>query len=78
MQKLILVESHPIPRIEKLFTKISGAVIYTDLDLSHAYLHLRLDETVKKYLVINTHKGLYEYYRLPFGVSSAPTIYSKD
>ena len=43
----ILVESHPIPRIEKIFTKMSGGVIFTKLDLSHAYLKLRLDETAK-------------------------------
>ena len=57
---VILVDSHPIPRIEELFTKMSGGVIFTKLDLSHAYRQLRLDETPKKYLVINTHKGLYE------------------
>ena len=62
----IFVESHPIPRIEELFTKMSGGVLFTKLDLSHAYLQLRLDETTKKYLVINIHKALYEYNRLPF------------
>ena len=73
----ILVDSHPIPRIEELFTKMSGGVVFTKLDLSHAYLQLSLDETAKKYLVINTHKGLYEYNRLPFGVSFVPAIFQR-
>ena len=41
----IFVESHPIPRLEELFTKMSGGVVFTKLDLSHAYRQLRLDET---------------------------------
>jgi len=28
--------------------------------------------------VINTHKGLFQYTRLPFGISSAPGIFHKE
>lgn len=31
-----------------------------------------LEEESRKYVVINTHRGLFEYTRLPFGASSAP------
>ncbi len=30
-----------------------------------------------EYVTINTHKGLYQYSRLPFGVSSAPAIFQR-
>ena len=71
----VIVDPHPIPRIEDIFARMSGGTLYTKLDLSHAYLQLQLDESARDYLVINTHKGLYEYTRLPFGVSSAPAIF---
>ena len=45
------------------------------LDMSNAYLQLPLDEDSKTYVTINTHKGLFKFNRLPFGVSSAPTIF---
>ena len=36
-----------------------------------------LDEATQKVLKINTHKGLYKYKRLPFGVSAAPAIFQR-
>lgn len=33
---------------------------------------MELEESSKKYLTINTHKGLFQYNRLVFGVASAP------
>ena len=42
-----------------------------------AYLQLPIDEASKPFLTINTHKGLYTYNRLPFGVASAPAIFQR-
>ena len=50
--------------------------MFTKLDLSHAYLQVPLAEESQKYLFINTHKGLYVYKRLPFGVAAAPAVFS--
>ena len=57
----MICETRPIPRIEDIFAAMSGGVSFTKLDLSHTYLQLQLDESARDYLVINTHKGLFEY-----------------
>lgn len=36
-----------------------------------------MDEESRQYVTINTHKGLFRYNRLPFGVSSAPSIFQR-
>ena len=36
-----------------------------------------VDENSKEFLTINTHKGLYRYNRLPYGVVSAPGIFQR-
>ena len=77
MNSIAQNEVYPLPRIEELFTAVAGGKIFSKLDLSHAYLQLQLDEASQEYVTINTHRGLYRYTRLPFGVSSAPAIFQR-
>ena len=67
--------NHPLPTPEDLFSTLSGGSVFTKLDLSSAYQQLQLSEDSKQYVTINTHKGLFQYQRLPFGVSTAPLIF---
>ena len=71
------LDSYPLPRVEDLFTAMSGGKLFTKLDLSHAYQQLLLDAESRKYTTINTTKGLFQYQRLTFGVSSAPAIFQR-
>ncbi|XP_046563364.1 uncharacterized protein K02A2.6-like [Haliotis rubra] len=66
---------YPLPTDEDLFAKMGGATLFSKLDLSSAYLQLELTEKSRPLLVINTHKGLYEFQRLCFGISTAPSIF---
>ena len=56
---------------------LAGEQTLTKLDLSQAYQQIKLDEDSKKYMVINTHKGLFRYTRLPYGVALAPGIFQR-
>ena len=71
------LDRYPIPKVEDLFAKLSKEKCFTKLDLSQAYQQLPLEEESKKFVVINTHKGLFQYTRLPFGISSAPGIFQR-
>lgn len=68
------VDHYPLPRIEDVFANLSAGEKFTKIDLRQAYLQLEMEEESKKYLTINTHKGLFRYNRLLFGVASAPAI----
>ena len=37
-----------------------------------------MSDESKKYLTINTHKGLYQFNRFVFGVASAPAIWQRS
>ena len=70
-------DPYPIPRIDDLLASTARAKLFSKLDLANAYLQLELDEDSKKYVTISTHKGLFQYNRLPFGVSSAPSLFQR-
>uniref|UniRef100_A0A914VKS3 RNA-directed DNA polymerase n=1 Tax=Plectus sambesii TaxID=2011161 RepID=A0A914VKS3_9BILA len=71
------LHKYPLPRPEELFQRLNGGKLFSKLDFSDAYLQVELDDDSKKLVVINTHKGLFRYNRLPFGVSSAPAIFQQ-
>ena len=71
------MDRYPIPKIEDLFAKLSKGKYFSKLDLSQAYQQLLLDDDSKKYVAINTHRRLFQYTRLPFGISSAPGIFQR-
>ena len=69
---------YPLPKIEDLFARLSGGKTFTKLDLSQAYQQLTLDEASKKFVVINTPQGLFQYTRLPYGISSYLEYFSES
>ena len=71
------VETYPLPKIEDIFSQLAGGTSFSKLDLAHAYQQMKVSETSKPHLTINTNKGLFVYNHLPFGVALARAIYQK-
>ena len=74
------LEQYPLPRLEDLLVKLGKGYKgkkWSKIDLIHAYNQMLLDDESRQLLTINTHKGLYRYKRLPFGISSGPAIFQR-
>ena len=71
------IDQYPLPKPEDIFATLSGGQLFTTLDLTHAYNQLVLHEESRKFVTVNTHKGLYQYTRLPFGIASAPAVFQR-
>ncbi|XP_062704249.1 uncharacterized protein K02A2.6-like [Aedes albopictus] len=68
-------EHYPLPRIDDIFAKLANCNFFCVIDLRGAYQQLKVSENSQQYLTINTHIGLFQYVRLPFGVATAPSIF---
>ncbi|CAH8669354.1 unnamed protein product [Schistosoma bovis] len=53
---------------------LNGGRFFAKLDLADAYLQVEVDEASRELLTINTHRGLFQYNHLPFGVKTTPSI----
>ena len=67
------VDSYPLPTPEDLFATLAGGQKFSKSGLS-ANLPRQTAQS-QEYVTINTHKSLYRYNRLPFGVASAPAVF---
>ena len=71
------LDNYPIPKTEDLLATLGGGEKFSKFDMSQAYQQLVLDDDSKKYTTINTHKGLFCYNRLAYGISSSPGIFQR-
>lgn len=77
INKLIVPNTYPLPVPQELFATLSGSKVFCTLDLAGAYSQLLLSKRSRKFMVINTIKGLYVYNRLPQGASSSAAIFQR-
>jgi len=69
--------NYPLPAPEDIFSRLSGGKIFTKMDLSDAYLQVKVNNECSKYLCINTHRGIFKLNRLPFGLKVAPALFQQ-
>ncbi|XP_032879397.1 uncharacterized protein K02A2.6-like [Amblyraja radiata] len=74
---VLKVVQYPLPKIDEIFASLAGGQHFSKIDLAQAYLQMEVEEVSRHYLTINTHKGLYRYNRLVFGVASAPAMWQR-
>jgi hypothetical protein len=68
---------YPIPDINMLLDQLRGARYFTKINLNQAYYQVRVGESSKKYTAMLTRWGLWEWNCLSFGLSNAPSHFSR-
>lgn len=68
---------HAMPRVEEIKLKLSGARLFTKLDLASAFHHVRLSQRSRELTTFMGPDGMYRFTRLVFGVNCAPEIFQR-
>lgn len=75
LNRCLRTDYYPLPTMEDTFVALHGCKWFTVLDLSTAYQQLQLHPESQPLVTVNTHLGLFQYTRMPYGITSAPSIF---
>jgi hypothetical protein len=65
----IMFDSYPMPTIDQAFEQFGGATIFSVFDLNSAYFQIPLSARSRRITAFCTPFGLYEFNKLPMGIS---------
>jgi hypothetical protein len=65
----IVFDSYPMPTVDQAFEQFGGAAVFSVLDLNSAYYQIPLSSRSRQITVFCTPFGLYEFNKLPMGIS---------
>ena len=74
---VLQAQTNPLPTPEEIFSTLANGESCTKLDLARAYKQMKVKQECQSLLTINTHRGLFQYTRLPFGIATAPSLWQR-
>jgi Reverse transcriptase (RNA-dependent DNA polymerase)/RNase H-like domain found in reverse transcriptase/Integrase zinc binding domain/Integrase core domain len=77
LNKILVHDRFPLPRIDWLLVKLTGAQWFTKLDLVHGYHQQLIEEQDRHKTAFKTAQGLWQWKVTPFGIASAPSSFMR-
>ncbi|KAG8503487.1 hypothetical protein CXB51_001449 [Gossypium anomalum] len=75
LDKVIVKNKYPLPRIDDLFDQLRGATIFSKIDLRYGYYQLRVQKSDVPKTAFRIRYGHYEFLVMPFGQANTPTVF---
>ncbi|KAI4872847.1 hypothetical protein NFI96_029961, partial [Prochilodus magdalenae] len=77
LNKRTVKDAHPLPHQEDCLAALGGNSLFSTMDLTSGFYNMPLHEDDQKYSAFTTPMGLYEYCRLPQGLSNSPGTFMR-
>jgi hypothetical protein len=73
--KATVKNRYPLPQIDDLFDHLSGAKVFSRIDLCSGYYQIWIAERDEEKTACHTRYGSYEFMVMPFGLTNAPATF---
>ena len=77
LNAVTIPDEFPIPRQSEILSSLSGAQVLSSLDALSGFTQLELDEEDVEKTAFHTHRGLFQFKRMPFGLRNGPSIFQR-
>ena len=78
LNECVLQEVHPLMKVEETLAQLSGAKVFSKVDVNCGFWQISLAKHSRPYTTFITPFSRYCFNKLPFGISSAPEHFQKQ
>lgn len=77
LNESVIPDEFPLPRQEDILKSLTGSQWLSTLDALAGFTQLEIAEKDREKTAFRTHRGLYQFLRMPFGFRNGPAVFQR-
>ena len=72
------LDAYPLPRIDEMVNQLAKYKVFSAFNLKSAYRQIPIEESDKKFTAFEANGHLYQFLRIPFGVTNGVSMFQRS
>jgi hypothetical protein len=77
LNERMVPDEFPIPRQSEILQALSGAQVLSSFDALAGFTQLEMADDAKEKMAFRSHRGLWQFWRMPFGLRNGPSVFQR-
>ena len=77
LNERVIADEFPLPRQDEIIQSLEGSQYLTTLDALAGFTQLSIKPEDREKLAFRSHRGLYQFKRMPFGYRNGPAVFQR-